>query len=78
VENCHFIDNGSAEDGVAIDFQGAAHDVEIRDCRFEDSGQQRQRVGVRLSSMARDTCLGGNTFVDMVTDVFTAETQSTS
>ena len=69
VENCHFIDNGFAEDGVGIDFQGAAHDITIRDCRFEDSGHGKQRIGVRLSAEARDTSLSGNRFTGLVTDV---------
>ncbi|MFP6643283.1 MAG: right-handed parallel beta-helix repeat-containing protein [Candidatus Latescibacterota bacterium] len=69
VENCHFIDNGFAEDGVGIDFQGAAHDVEIRDCRFEDSGQARQRIGIRLSAEAHGTRLAGNTFGGLERDV---------
>jgi len=69
VENCHFIDNGFAEDGIAIDFQGAAHDITIRDCRFEDSGQGEQRIGIRLSPEARDTSLSGNSFHGLATDV---------
>ena len=77
IENCHFIDNGFAEDGVAIDFQGAAHHVEIRDCRFEDSGQARQRIGIRLSEEARGTRLAGNTFRNLKRDVIVGDEAST-
>ncbi len=71
VEHCHFIDNGFAEDGVGIDFQGAAHDVMIRDCRFEDSGQTRQRIGIRLSAESQNTRLAGNSFIGLAEDIVT-------
>ena len=69
VEGCTFVDNGFAADGIAVDFQGAVHDVEIRDCRFEDSGEQRQRIGVRLSAEAQGTRLAGNRFSGLERDV---------
>jgi hypothetical protein len=69
VENCHFLDNGFAEDGVGIDFGGAAHEVTIHDCHFEDTGQSRQRIGIRLSPDAHDTRLAGNRFTGLTTDI---------
>jgi hypothetical protein len=78
IENCHFLDNGFAEDGVAIDFQGVAHDIEIRNCRLEDSGQGCQLIGIRLSSQALGTRLAGNCFHQMQQDVIDPDETSTS
>ena len=36
---------------------------------FEDTGEARQRVGVRLSAEARDTRLAGNRFTGLEQDV---------
>lgn len=69
IENCTFVDNGFDEDGCAIDFDGAAHDVEIRSCRFEDSGAGKQTIGVRLHADAEDTRLVDNEFVALQHDV---------
>jgi len=69
IEHCTFVDNGSAEDGVAVDVCGGAEDVQIRDCRFEDSGSGQQRIGIRVGPEARNTQLAGNTFAAMRRDI---------
>ncbi len=65
IENCLFRDNGRNGAGVAIEFRGAAHDVALRNNRFEDSGQAIQKIGVRLSAEAEGVQFAGNVFVHM-------------
>jgi len=69
IEDCLFRDNGGGGDGVAVEFRGAAHDVALRDNRFEDSGREEQRIGVRLSAEAEGVQLAGNTFTGMCEDI---------
>lgn len=76
VENCQFIDNGFAADGVALDFAGAAHDVVVRGCHFQDSGDDRQRIGIRTSTEADGTRLSGNTFSGLQQDIDGAEARA--
>lgn len=72
VENCTFTDNGFAADGCGIDFAGAAHEVEIRGCRFADTGRGHQRIGIRLHADAQNTRLAANLFDGMAVDVESA------
>ncbi len=68
-ERCLFRDNGAAAEGIAIEFQGAAHDVVLRHNRFEDSGRGIQKVAIRLSGEATGTCIEGNTYLDMANEI---------
>ena len=69
VEYCTFEDNGFAEDGVGLDVRGLAEDNVVRNCRFLDSGQGRQKVGVRVGPEAKRTRLTANTYSGMETDI---------
>ncbi|MDP6777434.1 MAG: right-handed parallel beta-helix repeat-containing protein [Candidatus Latescibacteria bacterium] len=62
-------DNGSADEGVGVDVRGETHDVVISDCAIEDSGQGRQKIGVRIGPRARGTQLVGNRFKGLEKDV---------
>ncbi|MEE2657662.1 MAG: right-handed parallel beta-helix repeat-containing protein [Candidatus Latescibacterota bacterium] len=68
IEHCEFVDNGYAEDGIAVDVRGATQDVEILDCCFTDSGDGKQKIGVRLSPESARTRLAGNEFSGLVHD----------
>ncbi len=50
---------------VRIDVDGPTHDTVVRNTRFEDSGDGRQRIGVRIGEQARNVQLGANTFLRM-------------
>ena len=67
------MDNGFAEEGVAVDVRGDTRDTEIRDCRFEAGAEGRQRIGIRIGSEARGTRLSGNDFEGMIEDVSAGE-----
>ena len=41
----------------------------MRDNRFEDSGEGRQRIGIRTNSGARGTKMSNNCFVNMANEV---------
>lgn len=69
VEGCRFVDNGFADEGVAVDIRGDTRGTEIRDCRFEAGAAGRQRVGIRIGGEARGTRLSGNAFEGLVEDV---------
>ena len=62
-------DNGFAADGVGIDVDGPTHDTVVRNDRFEDSGDGRQRIGVRIGEQARNVQLEANTFLRMEREV---------
>ena len=69
LENNMIRDNGFASEGVGVDIRGETHDVAILDCTIEDSGQGKQKVGVRIGSMASGTRLEGNQFSGLEKDV---------
>ncbi len=69
LENNMIRDNGFADEGVGIDIRGETHDVAILDCAIEDSGQGRQKVGVRIGPRASGTRLEGNRFNGLERDV---------
>ena len=52
-----------------VEVRGLAEGNTVRHCQFRDSGQGRQRVGVRIGAEARHTQLAANTFAGMETDV---------
>ena len=69
IEGCLVRDNGFAADGVGIDVDGPTHDTVVRNTRFEDSGDGRQRIGVRIGEQARNVQLEANTFLRMEGEV---------
>ena len=69
VERCLFRDNGAAADGIAVEFQGAAHDVVLRKNRFENSGSCAQKVAIRLSAESTGTLIEDNTYLDMANEI---------
>ena len=69
IEGCLVRDNGFAADGVGIDVDGPTHDTVVRNTRFEDSGDGRQRIGVRIGEQARNVQLEANTFLRMEREV---------
>lgn len=69
ISSCVIRDNGFAENGYAIEIRGLTHDVEIRGNEIEDSGEGKQKVGIRIDQGAEGTVLEGNTFINMETEV---------
>lgn len=70
IEQCEFVDNGFAEDGVAIDVCGLTHDTKIRGCHFDgNAGQARQQIGIRIGKDALRTKMAGNQFGGLTDDV---------
>ncbi|MFT5088333.1 MAG: hypothetical protein ACI906_001766 [Candidatus Latescibacterota bacterium] len=78
VENCLFRDNGGDGDGVAVEFHGAAHDVILRQNRFEDSGREHQQIGVRLSLEAEGVQLLDNIFTGMHENIVHKDPEATT
>ena len=76
IEGCTIYDNGFKEAGVGIDIRGIAHDLTIRDCRFEDSGEGKQKIGIRCNPEALRTNQVGNAFVALEKEVVEAEIQA--
>lgn len=69
ITSCVIRDNGFAENGYGVEIRGLTHDVEIRDNQIEDSGEGKQKVGVRIEQEAEGTVIEGNTFINMETEV---------
>ena len=62
-------DNGFVEEGVGIDIRGEIYDIEIRQNRIEDSGEGRQRIGVRIGAAAHRAQIEDNTFTGIGIEV---------
>ena len=62
-------DNGFAADGVGIDVVGTTYDIEIRDNCIADSGQGRQKIGIRVSPQARDVNSVNNQFENLSEEI---------
>jgi len=58
IENCVLRDNG----GCGIDIQWKTKDITIRNCRFESTDGNRQKVAIRISPEAEGIVLDGNEF----------------
>jgi nitrous oxidase accessory protein NosD len=54
---------------IGVELLGETHDVAIRNCSFEDSGEGRQRIGIRVGGAAQRTRLEGNSFHGMEADI---------
>lgn len=61
-------DNGADSDGVGIDVRGGTHDLKIMANRLVDSGDGKQRIGVRVSAEAENATIQDNQFEGMETD----------
>lgn len=62
-------DNGVEAEGIGVEILGETHDVSIRNSRFEDTGEGRQRVGIRVGGAALHTRLQGNSFQCMEAEI---------
>ena len=69
VMDCSIRDNGFAADGIGVQLLGATHYIVLRDNRIEDSGTNRQKVGVQVSAEAQGALLEGNTFAGLERDI---------
>ena len=69
IERTAIRDNGFAEDGVGVDIRGTTDDVAVRDCTIEDSGEGKQKVGIRISAEAKGTVNEGNRFKGLEANV---------
>lgn len=69
LENCVIRDNGKAGPGLGIDIQWKTNDITIRNCRFENTKDGPQKVGVRISSEAQRITLENNKFEGSGVDV---------
>ena len=69
VELNTFRDNGFAAEGVGIDIKGITCDLEIRDNCISDSGQGRQRIGIRVGPQARDIRTNNNNFANLAEEI---------
>ena len=45
-----------------MDVRGKTHDVVVRNCRIEDSGGAKQKIGIRMAADAMRTGIEDNTF----------------
>jgi len=69
IEQCTFRDNGTGPTGIGIDIRGRTRDITIRQNRFEDTTDNRLRVGVRIGKFAQQIALEDNTFENVPTTV---------
>ena len=67
--SCRIRDNGFAADGTGVDVLGETHQVEIRNCRIEDTGEGRQKIGIRIGEQAKDIVVDGNRYLNLEEDV---------
>lgn len=75
VELCQIRDNGCKAEGVGIDIRGPVRNLAIRDNSIEDSGEGKQKIGVRIGSEVRDITLAGNSFVGIENDTVQADSE---
>ena len=73
VELCQIRDNGCKAKGVGIDIRGPVRNLAIRDNHIEDSGEGKQKIGVRIGSEVREITLAGNSFTHLESDTVRAE-----
>ncbi|MBT5874463.1 MAG: right-handed parallel beta-helix repeat-containing protein, partial [Candidatus Latescibacteria bacterium] len=69
IESCTLRDNGGSESGIAIDMRREPYDVRILTNRFEDSGNDIQKIGLRIEEGVRRERIENNTFHNMETDI---------
>ena len=69
IEGCRIRDNGFALDGVGIDVRGETVDVQIIGNEISDTGDGKQKIGVRIGERADNIQVSKNTCVGLMTDV---------
>ena len=69
IESCIIRDNGFDEAGIGIDMRKEPENVEIRDSRFEDTGSEKQKIGIRIDNGIRSDIIRNNTFHGLECDI---------
>lgn len=69
IEDSVIRDNGFAEDGIGVDVRGETNDVVVRNCEIGDSGEGKQKIGIRIQEEAKGTVAEGNTYLGLEEDV---------
>ena len=64
-------------EGIAIEFQGAAHDVTIRSNRFENADRGSQKTAIRLSAESTGTRIEENVYHSMDHELLHKQTSNT-
>ena len=77
IERCLFRNNGALGEGIAIEFQGAAHDVTISSNRFENTDQGSQKTAIRLSAESTGTRIEENFYHSMDRELLHKQTGET-
>lgn len=77
VERCLFRNNGALGEGIAIEFQGTAHGVTIRNNRFENTGLGSQKTAIRLSAESTGTRIEKNTYHSIAHELLHKQTNDT-
>ncbi len=62
IEDCVIRGNGIDQAGIGIDIRGKTQDITITDTRFDDTGNGRQRTGIRIGVEAQRIVLERNSF----------------
>ena len=69
ITGCTVRDNGFEADGVGVEVRGETLDVLLEDNVIADSGQKKQRIGVRIGGKADRIDADRNSFVGLDEDV---------
>ncbi len=69
VASCRIRDNGFTGDGTGVDIRGETYQVEIRNCRIEDTGGGKQKIGIRIDERSRNIVDDGNQFRNLEENV---------
>ncbi len=69
VSACTIRDNGFGMDGVGVDVRGQTHDITLRENVLSDSGQGRQKIGVRIGARCERVDAENNTFSGLDMDI---------
>ena len=77
IERCLFRNNGALGEGIAIEFQGAAHDVTIRSNRFENADRGSQKTAIRLSAESTGTRIEENVYHSIDHELLHKQTSNT-
>jgi hypothetical protein len=62
IENCMIRNNGKDGSGFGIDIQWKTRDITVRNCTFENSSGNPQKIAVRISPEAQHIFLEGNKY----------------
>jgi hypothetical protein len=75
VTGCTIRDNGYNADGVGVEVRGETHDIVLEGNVIADTGQQKQRIGIRIGEKADKISSGTNTFIGLNEDVVMSSKQ---